>query len=74
MLTSAHTGLSVSVLSSRRREERPGQPDQEGGERFFLYRSVVCVTVREKMEKDPELLFTRQEKIGKGNFGEVYKG
>lgn len=25
-------------------------------------------------ETDPELLFTKQEKIGKGNFGEVYKG
>ena len=25
-------------------------------------------------ESDPERLFTRQQKIGKGNFGEVYKG
>ena len=23
---------------------------------------------------DPEILFTRQERIGKGSFGEVYKG
>ena len=23
---------------------------------------------------DPEKIFTRQDKIGKGNFGEVYKG
>jgi len=23
---------------------------------------------------DPELVFTKQERIGKGSFGEVYKG
>ena len=25
-------------------------------------------------EVDPEVLFTKQEKIGKGSFGEVFKG
>jgi len=28
----------------------------------------------EKMKVDPELIFTKQERIGKGSFGEVYKG
>jgi len=28
----------------------------------------------EKMRVDPELVFTKQERIGKGSFGEVYKG
>ncbi|XP_018009942.1 serine/threonine-protein kinase 26 isoform X2 [Hyalella azteca] len=27
-----------------------------------------------KMKVDPELIFTKQERIGKGSFGEVYKG
>ena len=27
-----------------------------------------------KVTLDPEVLFTKQERIGKGSFGEVYKG
>ena len=28
----------------------------------------------QKVTLDPEVLFTKQERIGKGSFGEVYKG
>jgi len=30
--------------------------------------------VLQKEALDPEKLFTKQERIGKGSFGEVYKG
>lgn len=33
---------------------------------FFLY---ICL-----QKVDPELIFTKQERIGKGSFGEVFKG
>lgn len=32
----------------------------------------MCVFVLQKV--DPELIFTKQERIGKGSFGEVFKG
>lgn len=34
--------------------------------------NVLCCIVLQKV--DPELIFTKQERIGKGSFGEVFKG
>lgn len=34
------------------------------------YRNTVCLF----QKVDPELIFTKQERIGKGSFGEVFKG
>lgn len=42
--------------------------------------NLFCVYVQFRLSagsralSDPEKIFTRQDKIGKGNFGEVYKG
>ncbi|XP_058060886.1 germinal center kinase 1 isoform X3 [Anopheles bellator] len=33
-----------------------------------------CRTTSSMMKVDPELIFTKQERIGKGSFGEVFKG
>lgn len=38
---------------------------------FFVFR-LKCLFFLQKV--DPELIFTKQEKIGKGSFGEVFKG
>nr|KAF7439391.1 hypothetical protein H0235_001782 [Vespula pensylvanica] len=35
---------------------------------------VLCKLARAAPKVDPELIFTKQERIGKGSFGEVFKG
>lgn len=36
---------------------------------------VLLCRIRNHLQKvDPELIFTKQERIGKGSFGEVFKG
>ncbi|CAD0196346.1 unnamed protein product [Chrysodeixis includens] len=42
----------------------------------ILRRALTHHTMSAKCQKkvDPELIFTKQEKIGKGSFGEVFKG
>ena len=37
-------------------------------------KSLTFVIVLFFQRVDPELVFTKQERIGKGSFGEVYKG
>lgn len=36
--------------------------------------SSEWLTVPQQSKVDPELIFTKQERIGKGSFGEVFKG
>lgn len=38
----------------------------------FLCLGLLYLFVKQKV--DPELIFTKQERIGKGSFGEVFKG
>lgn len=38
----------------------------------YLIINILFFFVQQKV--DPELIFTKQEKIGKGSFGEVFKG
>lgn len=41
----------------------------------FNYDTYLCFLVLFMLQKvDPELIFTKQERIGKGSFGEVFKG
>ena len=46
---------------------------------IHVFMIIVIVYSRFQMlgsysDVDPEVLFTKQEKIGKGSFGEVFKG
>jgi len=40
----------------------------------FVHSSHMVYYFLQKVTLDPEVLFTKQERIGKGSFGEVYKG
>lgn len=42
--------------------------------RFFLYICDNNIFFFLLQKVDPELIFTKQERIGKGSFGEVFKG
>lgn len=35
---------------------------------------IFFVSICSEQKVDPELIFTKQERIGKGSFGEVFKG
>ncbi|KAL4715132.1 hypothetical protein ACJJTC_012179 [Scirpophaga incertulas] len=63
-------GWPVNPVSSfdRRQMKVPPQPARPAPVRPSQSRNTVASKV------DPELIFTKQEKIGKGSFGEVFKG
>ncbi|XP_050685529.1 serine/threonine-protein kinase 26 isoform X2 [Leptidea sinapis] len=61
------TGTNVSSFD-RRQVKVPPQPARPAPHRPSQNRNNVSNKV------DPELIFTKQEKIGKGSFGEVFKG
>lgn len=43
--------------------------------KFTDFLHAICNKIIYLLQKvDPELIFTKQEKIGKGSFGEVFKG
>ena len=39
-----------------------------------LVKELLVHSLQAAGTKDPEMLFTKQERVGRGNFGEVYKG
>ncbi|VBB27641.1 unnamed protein product [Acanthocheilonema viteae] len=41
---------------------------------FFTLLVTIASRTNNQLKLDPEYLFTRQEKIGRGSFGEVFKG
>lgn len=47
-------------------------PSRPGGYLLEFSFEIICCICSQKV--DPELIFTKQERIGKGSFGEVFKG
>lgn len=44
---------------------------------LMIVTNLICLTSIDPLQNskvDPELIFTKQERIGKGSFGEVFKG
>lgn len=42
--------------------------------KYLLHMKILKLSLSPLQKVDPELIFTKQEKIGKGSFGEVFKG
>lgn len=42
--------------------------------KFYLNLLLILCFFYYLQKVDPELIFTKQERIGKGSFGEVFKG
>ncbi|XP_035783595.1 germinal center kinase 1-like isoform X4 [Anopheles albimanus] len=55
-------------------QQQQQQANGNAGGRRTLNAATVPAPADRTMKVDPELIFTKQERIGKGSFGEVFKG
>ncbi|EIN14348.1 kinase-like protein [Punctularia strigosozonata HHB-11173 SS5] len=68
--------LSASTTAGRGsyRRGRPGDPHDEGEMWEMDYRGEPATDKMDTRQQDPEEIYVKQDRIGKGSFGEVYKG